>query len=103
MLLLPSIFVIYVLCGLKKVNWDEKYIVLTFWKYTTVLEPWLRYTWPFFQTIKKLNLNDTINEITAELEKYNIPPEIKKKILNEIQEFKNKTGGCCTDKSVRKD
>ena len=93
---------IFMLCGIKKVNWNERLIVFTLWKYTTILEPGLRYSWPIFQATQKLDFNNTISETTAELEKHNIPPEIKKKILNELQEFKDKTSKYYTDESIKK-
>lgn len=98
-LLIILIIIVFMSCGLKKVSWNERYIVFTSWKYTTVLEPWLRHVWPFFQTVYKLDFNNTINETTAELEKHDIPLEIKKKILNEHQKFKK----YYADESVKKD
>lgn len=105
-MLIPSIIfiiMIFMLCGLKKVNEKERLIVFTLWKYTTILEPGLRYSWPIFQTTQKLNFDNTISETTAELEKYDIPREIKEKILSELQEFKNKSTKYYTNESVKKD
>ena len=85
--ILNIVFLIYLLAGLKVINQDEYGFVFTLWKYTKILNPWLRFTWPILQTIRRININKTISETIVDLDKWNIPLEIKKEILDEIEEY----------------
>ena len=95
------IFTIYLVCGLRVVNQYERRIVFTFWKYTTILEPWLRFIWPIFQSTYKINLNKSVDELSIELQSLHIPTEIITKLLNEVKKLNN--SNIWLNESVRKD
>jgi regulator of protease activity HflC (stomatin/prohibitin superfamily) len=95
------VFTIYFISGLRIVNLYERRIVFTFWKYTTILEPWLRFVWPIFQSTYKINLNKNIDELSVELKNLEIPAEITMNLLNEIKKPNN--SNIQQNESIRKD
>ncbi len=95
------IFTIYLISGLKIVNQYEKHAVFTLWKYTTILEPGLRFVWPFFQSTNRIDLNKNIDELSVELNSLNLPSEVITKLLSEAKKSNNSQRDY--SESVRKD
>ena len=101
MLIIIWIFNIYYVCGLKIIHEYERIVVFTHWRYTTILEPGLRFVWPLFQSAYKINLNKNFNELSIELKDLEIPADITIKLLNEIKKLNN--SNIQQNESVRKD
>lgn len=104
--LIIFLIIIYMLSGLKNISYHERIIVFTLWKYNQILQPWLRFIWPIFQSHHRIDTRKKIEEISAELDKYYLPLEIKTKILNEIkwiQDYKNDSQTDNIENSIRRD
>ena len=100
------VIIIYMVSGLKNINYHEISIVFTLWKYSQILQPWLSFVWPIFQSHHRIDTRKKIEEISVELDKYHLPLETKTRILNEIEGIKQHKDNPQTDNiesSVRRD
>ena len=96
------VFTIYLMFGLRTVNQFERRVVFTLGKYTTILEPGLRFVWPFFQSTYKIDLNKNIDELSVELNTLNLPGEVITKILSDVKKSHNPNTPQ-PDESIKKD
>lgn len=95
------ILTVYLACGLKSIQEYERGIVFTRWKYTTILEPGFRFVWPFFQSIRKVNLRKNIDEVSVELNNLHIPSNVITKLLEETKKLSS--SNIQSNESVKKD
>ena len=100
-ILVILILTVYCACGLKSVPEYERGIVFTTWKYTTILEPGLRFVWPIFQSMHRINLNKNVDEVSIELYNLGIPSDVITKLLDEARKLSN--SNIQLNESVKKD
>lgn len=100
-ILLILILTVYLVCWLKSVQEYERCIVFTRWKYTAVLEPGFRFVRPILQSVHKVNLNKSIDEVSAELNNLHIPSDVITKLLEETKKLNN--SNTQSNESVKKD
>ncbi len=60
------ILLIYFLSWLRVVNQYERRVVFTLWKYTTILEPGLRFVWPIFQSTYTVDIREKAVDIPSQ-------------------------------------
>ncbi len=82
------IFGIYFLMWLKVVNQYERRVVFTLWRYTTILEPWLRFVWPIIQSSYIVDIREKAVDIPSQeaMTKDNISCSVNAVVYYKIEE-----------------
>ena len=82
------IFLIYILAWLRVVNQFERRVVFTLWRYTTILEPGLRFVWPIFQSTYTVDIREKAVDIPSQeaMTKDNISCNVNAVIYYRIEE-----------------
>ena len=88
LLVLAIIVFIYFLSWLRVVNQFERRVVFTLWKYTTILEPGLRFVWPIFQSTYTVDIREKAVDIPSQeaMTKDNISCNVNAVIYYRIEE-----------------
>ena len=82
------IVLIYFLSWLRIVNQFERRVVFTLWKYTTILEPGLRFVWPILQSTYTVDIREKAVDIPSQeaMTKDNISCNVNAVIYYRIEE-----------------
>lgn len=87
-LTLICIIVFYLLCGIKVVNQYERRVVFTLWKYSYILNPWLKFVWPIIQSSIRIDVREKAVDIPSQeaMTKDNISCNVNAVIYYRIKE-----------------
>lgn len=82
------IIIVYLLAGIRIVNQYERRVVLTFGKYTGILQPGFRFIWPIIQTSQKVDIREKAVDVPSQeaMTKDNISCSINAVIYYRIKE-----------------